>query len=210
MQTKSKWSPGPGVRVLGITLQDEENWVVSAVAKPIGICPACGVRSRHRHGWRSRNLSDLPIQGRVVKVKLTLSRWLCRNDECGRQTFSDQLPKIAAPYAHRTVRMSDIVGLVGHGMGGRPAESLMRRLGIPISDDTILRQLKRNVRSSMEDKSVRAVGVDDWSWRKSSRYGTIEHGGRRCPRQAQLHVPRRKRSARHGSHLACGRPGDAS
>ena len=64
MQTQSKWSPGPGVRVLGITLQDEENWIVSAAAKPIGICPDCGMRSRHRHGWHNRCLRDLPVQSR--------------------------------------------------------------------------------------------------------------------------------------------------
>ncbi|PLU64100.1 hypothetical protein BMJ24_00225 [Sinorhizobium medicae] len=50
MRTKLKWSPGPGVKVLGIALQDAENWVVSAAAKPVGICPDCGARSRHRHG----------------------------------------------------------------------------------------------------------------------------------------------------------------
>lgn len=54
MRTKSKWSPGAGVKVLGIALQDAENWVVSAAAKPVGICPDCGTRSRHRHGWHNR------------------------------------------------------------------------------------------------------------------------------------------------------------
>lgn len=173
MQTKSKWSPGPGVRVLGVTLKDEENWVVSAAAKPIGICPDCGMRSRHRHGWHNRCLRDLPVQGQVVKVKLSLIRWQCRHRKCQRRTFTDRLPKIALPYAHRTMRMAEIVGLVGHKMGGRPAENLMHRLGMPISDDTILRQLKRNVGASRQDNDIRVVGIDDWSWRQSSHYGTI-------------------------------------
>ena len=131
MQAKSKWSPGPGVRVLGITLQDENTWVVSAEAKAIGNCPGCDKRSRNRHGWRNRCLSDLPVQGREVKVELILTRWKCMHSACGRQTFTDQMPKIAATYAHRTERMADIVRLVGHGMGGRPAERLMGRLGMP-------------------------------------------------------------------------------
>ena len=131
MQTKSKWSPGPGVKVLGITLQDEEHWVVSAVANPIGICPDCGTRSRYRHGWHNRRLQGLPAQGQVVKIKLTLRRWQCKNRKCGRQTFTDRLPEIASPYARRTERMAEVVGLIGHRMGGRPGEYLMHRLGMP-------------------------------------------------------------------------------
>ena len=173
MRTKSKWSPGPGVRVLGITLHEEEYWVVSVAANPVGICPDCRVRSRYRHGWHNRCLQDLPVQGQVVKIKLALNRWQCRHRNCKRRTFTDLLPKIALPHARRTVRMAEIVGLVGHSMGGRPGEHLMRRLGMPTSDDTILRQLKRNAPPSTQGRNIRVVGIDDWSWRRSTRYGTI-------------------------------------
>ena len=112
-----------------IKLQDnEEIWIVSAVTKPIGICSDCCARSRHRHGWRSRSLSDLPIQGCAVKLKLSLSHWECRHHKCKRQTFTDQLPKIAPPYAHRTARMAEIVGLVGHSTGGR-SNPMLKQLG---------------------------------------------------------------------------------
>ncbi|MBB3148533.1 transposase [Phyllobacterium trifolii] len=69
--------------------------------------------------------------------------------------------------------MAEIVRLIGHKMGGRPGEYLMHRLGMPVSDDTILRQLKRNNPASMQKDNIRVVGIDDWSWRHSSRYGTI-------------------------------------
>jgi transposase len=49
----------------------------------------------------------------------------------------------------------------------------MRRLGMSISDDTILRHLKRNASRVDDQPSARIVGIDDWSWRKSWRYGTI-------------------------------------
>jgi hypothetical protein len=42
-----------------------------------------------------------------------------------------------------------------------------------IRDDTILRQLKRGNPVSVQNDTVRVVGIDDWSWRRSSRYGTI-------------------------------------
>jgi transposase len=55
---------------------------------------------------------------------------------------------------------------------GRP-NRLMKRLGMPVSDDTILRQLKKHVAAQGPPMSVRVAGVDDWSWRKGCTYGTI-------------------------------------
>ena len=78
-----------------------------------------------------------------MTVKLRVIRWRCGNAECERQTFADPLPEIASPHARRTCRVAEIVQLLGHGVGGLPGERLMKRLGMPVSDDTILRQLKR-------------------------------------------------------------------
>jgi transposase len=69
--------------------------------------------------------------------------------------------------------VSELVHLVGHAAGGRPAERLMKRLGLPQSDDTILRQLKRHQAERGQATPVRVAGIDDWSWRKGCSYGTI-------------------------------------
>lgn len=112
------------------------------------------------------------MQGKTLTVKLRLSRWRCTHQKCRRQTFADRLPTIAYPYARRTRRVTEIVGLLGHSAGGRAAERLMNRLGMPVSDDTILRHLKRHAVRN-RPVSSRIVGIDDWSWRRSWRYGTI-------------------------------------
>jgi transposase len=173
MQRKSKWSPGPGVRILGVVLTVDDGWVVSAAGSAIGICPDCGRRSRSRHGCSNRSLQDLPVQGKSVTVKLLLSRWRCANRKCERRTFTDRLPSVAVPYARRTTRVVEIVGLLGHSAGGRPGERLMQRLGMPVSDDTILRQLKRDAAGAQRNSEIRVVGIDDWSWRRATSYGTI-------------------------------------
>ena len=52
----------------------------------------------------------------------------------------------------------------------------MRRLGMPVSDTTILARLKENASARSESSAMAAVhvaGVDDWAWRKGSNYGTI-------------------------------------
>lgn len=68
VRTKSKWSPGPGVKILAVALTVDDGWVVSAAGSATGICPDCGRRSRSRHGWSNRSLEDLPAQGKSVTV----------------------------------------------------------------------------------------------------------------------------------------------
>ena len=49
----------------------------------------------------------------------------------------------------------------------------MKRLGMPVSDTTILRSLKEHARARPESGAIHVAGIDDWAWRKSSHYGTI-------------------------------------
>jgi hypothetical protein len=132
--------------VQSVVSSDEGKWVVSACGPSSGICPDCRHQSRSRHGWSYRSLQDLPIQGNAVTLRLQLSRWRCTYRQYRRQTFTDQIPSIASPYARRTSRVAEVVSLFGHSMGARPGERLMQRLGMPISDETILRHPGANVR----------------------------------------------------------------
>ena len=79
---------------------------------------------------------------------------------------------VSVPWARRTQRLRDVIRLIGHAMGGRPGERLLSRLGMAVSDDTILRAVKRiNVETAAVP--IRVVGVDDWAWKKGQTYGTI-------------------------------------
>jgi Transposase/Helix-turn-helix domain len=49
----------------------------------------------------------------------------------------------------------------------------MRRLGMPVSDTTILRSLKEHARARSDNGAVHVAGIDDWAWRKGANYGTI-------------------------------------
>jgi transposase len=143
MKSMTQWTPGPGIQVLEAE-KPNGSWVVSAVGLGSGRCPDCESLSTSRHSRYVRHLQDLPVQGITVTLRVKLSRWRCRDRGCERKTFSDLLPRIAQPFARRTRRVSELAQLVGHAAGGRPAERLMTRLGLPQSDDTILRQLKRH------------------------------------------------------------------
>ena len=150
----------------------EQGWGVDATGDSSAVCPICFTRSRSRHSRYHRKLQDLPVQGSPVLLDLRVGRWRCGNGRCVRKIFTERIPKLAMPWAQRTNRLHDVVRLIGHGMGGRPGERLLARLGMAVSDDTILRAVKR-VNVDTGGVSLRVVGVDDWAWKKGQTYGTI-------------------------------------
>lgn len=160
MIKNAKWALGSGLQLLGSECRDG-CWTVLALGQGSARCPVCDVQSTRRHGWQVRRLQDLPAQGTPVTLRVRLARWRCQNQGCERQTFSDRLPEVARPSARRTCRVADLTRLFGHAAGGRPAERLMASLGLPQSDDTILRSLKRHPGARDEAATLRVVGIDD-------------------------------------------------
>ena len=175
MKASTAWSPGAGLNVVSVERGDQA-WTVTVDGRPPPACPRCGALSNSRHSTYLRTLRDLSAQGAPVIVRARLGRWRCRNPKCDQRIFAERMPGLAAPLSRRTTRLAEIVRLLGHSAGGRPSERLTRRLGMPVSDTTILASLKRAAKVSSEncaDAAVRVAGVDDWAWRKSSHYGTI-------------------------------------
>ena len=135
-------------------------------------CPTCGKISRSRHSEYERRLQDLPWQGCAVELRLKVRRFRCRNPACSRRIFTEPLPAVARPHARQTTRLGEIIRLIGYTAGGLPGSRILQRLAIPISDDTVIRVIKRS-ENTLADDPVRSLGVDDWAWRKGQTYGTI-------------------------------------
>jgi transposase len=135
-------------------------------------CPGCGILSARIHSRYRRRLTDLPIANRPVCIVILARRFHCDAVLCGRRIFAERFDKdVLAPWARRTTRLDHIVHCLGLVLGGRPAASFARRLMLPVSNDTLLRVVRR--RGSPRFVAPSVIGIDDWAWRRNQRYGTI-------------------------------------
>lgn len=73
--------------------------------------------------------------------------------------------------SRRTAGLECIVHHLGVALGGRPAASFASRLMFPVSNDTLLRVVRRRTAPRTEPLAV--AGIDDWAIRKNHYYGTI-------------------------------------
>ena len=162
--------PSPLLRLTDV-VQSGSDWIVSADGPDWGTCPKCGGRSVSRHSHYIRTLTDLPALGATVSLKIRVGRWRCFTLACSVRFFIDRLPGVAEFRARRTCRANEVAQLIGYALGGRPGERLSRRIGLPVSNDTVLRWLKKCARPAVVGAPV--VGVDEWAKCKGRTYGTI-------------------------------------
>jgi transposase len=112
------------------------------------------------------------MAGKPVRLVVVARRFHCDAVLCGRRIFAERFEEdVLAPWARRTGRLDHIVHHLGLALGGRPAASFARRLMVPVSNDTLLRVVRR--RGSPRFVPPTVIGIDDWAWRRNQRYGTI-------------------------------------
>lgn len=145
--------------------------VVRSIART-SACPGCGAPSDRVHSRYRRTLADLPMAGRRVRLIVRVRRFYCGSVLCGRRIFAERFQGgVLAPWARRTSRLEHIVYHLALALGGRPAANFARRLMLPVSNDTLLRVVRRRRRPPVVPPH--AIGIDDWAWRRNQRYGTL-------------------------------------
>jgi transposase len=145
--------------------------IVARSRTQTGVCPDCQHPSHSLHSRYGREPQDLPCFGEPVRLKLTVSRFRCRNPECRRQTFVERLPNLVAFYARCTRRLVTVLQLTTIESGAETGARIVKAFGINVGGDTLLRLLRRIVLPQVWN--VQKIGIDDWAFKKGLRYGTL-------------------------------------
>lgn len=136
------------------------------------LCPGCKSSSGRIHSRYQRCLSDPPLAGRPVRLMVVARRFRCDTTLCARRIFTERFDNtILVPWARRTTQLDFVVHHLGLALGGRPTASFAGRLIMPVSNDTLLRVVRRRGCPSFAGPNV--IGIDDRAWRRNQRYGTI-------------------------------------
>jgi transposase len=138
---------------------------------PASCCPLCSEVSSSLHSHYQRTLSDVPCGGRKVRLCLTVRRFYCHNTLCERKVFTERMPQFVEPWARMTIRLCEALQSIGLATCGKGGTRLAARLGMQTSRNTILRRIME-----LPDPTTRSVvflGIDDFSFRRGYRFGTI-------------------------------------
>ncbi|WP_369154045.1 ISL3 family transposase [Streptomyces sp. R02] len=134
-------------------------------------CPSCGVWSNRVHGSYLRFPADVPSAGRSVVLRLRVRRFACRNSDCARRTFVEQIPGLTRRHGQRTERLRSTLVAIGLALAGRASARLVSALGVSVSRSTVLRLVE--ALPEPEVPAPRVVGVDEYATRKGRHYGTV-------------------------------------
>jgi transposase len=154
---------------------ESERWCIVLVVEPTRVavpCPRCGELSRRQHRRYDRHPLDLPWRGKTVRMRVHSRRWFCDAPTCPRKIFAERFDGELAHYARRTNGTTELLTTFALQAGGEGGARLARKLGVPISPDTLLRIL-HSLEDDRVERGPRVLGVDDVALRrKQRRYDT--------------------------------------
>jgi len=134
-------------------------------------CPACRTPSAKVHDRYKRRPMDLPWRNRTVRMRITVRRFRCENPHCRRRTFAEDCGTNLRRRAQRTVEVNETLLDIAMVEGGEAGARTARRIGLPVSPDTLLRLIRRH--PAPNRSTPRVLGVDDLALRKRRQYATI-------------------------------------
>jgi len=90
---------------------------------------------------------------------------------CPQRIFAEQVPHLVDRYGRRTRRLRAALQQIGLALGGATGARLAATLGLPVGRTALLGLIR--AAPPPPGEVPRAVGVDEFAWRRGRRFGTI-------------------------------------
>jgi transposase len=168
----SPFLPLPAGLKIATTSMREDLLLVQVVSTKVkSCCPLCFCAAERRHSQYTRMVADLPCAGFRIQLILHVRRFFCDTVDCIRKIFTERLPAFVLPWARLTVRLCEALQSLGLATCGELGTRLAERLAIQTSPTTILRRIM--VLPTTTREQVSELGIDDFSFRRGRKFGTI-------------------------------------
>lgn len=160
-----------GMYIDQIQASENEVSITVIATHPTCCCPLCSERSCSIHSQYRRSVRDVPCGGRRVQLVLCVRKFFCRNPLCEQKIFTERIPDLVRPWAKMTMRYCQQLTSIGLATCGKGGTKLAARLGMQTSRQTVLRRIMDL--PDLPGSSIVYLGIDDFSFRRGRRFGTI-------------------------------------
>jgi transposase len=168
----SPFLPLPAGLQIATTSMREDLLQVQVVSTNVrSCCPLCFCPAERCHSQYARVVADLPCAGFRVQLILHVRRFFCDHPTCIRKIFTERLPAFVLPWARLTVRLCEALQSLGVATNGELGARLAARLAIQTSPTTIIRRIVALPAEPVGQ--VSELGIDDFSFRRGRKFGTI-------------------------------------
>jgi hypothetical protein len=122
----------PGLQLMDVALTAHELSLELAATCASMPCPLCAQPSARIHSHYRRSVADLPWAGRMVRITLAVRKFFCTTRTCPRRIFTERLPTVVAPYARKTLRLTDVHRLIAFSK--QPCMQALLQPGVIVTD----------------------------------------------------------------------------
>lgn len=122
---------------------DEYEIHIEYVPEHVTYCPKCGQAATRQHSWKIRGIGDLPLYNHKVTLMIHRRQFFCDNKDCSQKIVTERFDFIGNT-RRRTKRLDDHLLDMAKTMSAIGEERVVRKNVANVSNDTILRLIKKN------------------------------------------------------------------
>ena len=159
--------------VVGITEKEDEIIIHLHSVSKTCTCPKCGTKLTIHHGSHHRNAQDFPIFGKRVRLSMQIYDYQCTSDACINFATTETFNEFIDYNSRMTSRLEEFICSLAVETSCEATARIMKTINVKISGDTVIRLLNRRYSRQPKEKCGSAVGIDDFSYKKRTRYGTV-------------------------------------
>lgn len=160
-----------GFRLLSYHRETKRLVLICERVTPTALCPICGTATHRIHSRYERTVRDLSVQNVQVVLRLHVRKFYCDQPNCPRRIFTERLPQVTSSHGRFTFGLRQLLGQLGREQGGASAERSATLQGMQVTARAILRFMHALPLPPIAPPQI--IGLDEWAWKRSKRYGTI-------------------------------------